>query len=676
MNFFLKTLFLLLLVSNFACSQAKVITYKVANNETIDQISKKYNVTPQEIYKLNPDAQKGLKPNMVLMIPDHSKPKPAIVAPAKSTAAATPITHEVLPKETIYAIIKKYSITEDDLMAANPFLKDGGLQTGQILTIATQKSVKPAVIAKETPVYHIIAPKETKYSISKQYGVTIEELEKRNPDIVSNFSVGTKLLIKGGVTKEITKPVQTPTKTTTPAPVKQNQTPTPAKTTTPTPVKENNVTKPVTNTVAKPTNYVDYEVKSSETLFGLSKMFSISQEELIAQNPVLKDGVTVGMIIKVPKIKNPVVEVKKEYGLLTKSITQGNRKRLAILLPFNMPNIEGDTLNSTVSRLKKDKFLNITLDFYSGVMMAIDSAKVLGLPIDVEIYDSQETKSSSSVAEIIQKNNLQNAHALLGPFYQSNAEVAALLLKEANVPVISPLSKDVGKPYRNLFQTVPSPETVRNTMFEFMRANNGNIIAVIDPKKESIVKYIKENQKGVSFVAFKENNVVSVESFKSFLVKGKTNFVILETSSTLMIKATLAMMLNVKNDYDVQLVVLDANDALDGDEIKFDNLVKLKLMYPSVTRENVSNEALIFDKNFKNNNSIYPSGYATRGFDVAFDTMMRLAQDVKFEETVNTIATKQIDNQFEYYKKEEGGYTNKGVFILYYDTDLAIKEAK
>jgi hypothetical protein len=35
---------------------------------------------------------------------------------------------------------------------------------------------------------------------------------------------------------------------------------------------------------------------------------------------------------------------------------------------------------------------------------------------------------------------------------------------------------------------------VINTMFDYMRARNGNII-VVDKKKESIVRYIKEYQK-------------------------------------------------------------------------------------------------------------------------------------------------------------------------------------
>jgi hypothetical protein len=56
-------------------------------------------------------------------------------------------------------------------------------------------------------------------------------------------------------------------------------------------------------------------------------------------------------------------EVKKEYTDLQPKINFDTRKRLVLLLPFNISRIETDSVNSTVERLKKDKFLNMTLDF-------------------------------------------------------------------------------------------------------------------------------------------------------------------------------------------------------------------------------------------------------------------------------------------------------------------------
>jgi hypothetical protein len=184
------------------------------------------------------------------------------------------------------------------------------------------------------------------------------------------------------------------------------------------------------------------------------------------------------MILRVPKgqRKEPV---KKEQGNLLKTINTNARKQLALLFPFNISKLESDTINSTQALLKKDKFLNLTLDFYSGALMAIDSAKVLGMNIDIKILDSQETKSTSNVSDLVQQNNLQTMDAIVGPFYQSNVEKLAELVESTKTPVISPLSKEVGKKYSNLYQSMPSTELLRTSIFDFMKTKNANIIAYL-----------------------------------------------------------------------------------------------------------------------------------------------------------------------------------------------------
>jgi hypothetical protein len=213
-------------------------------------------------------------------------------------------------------------------------------------------------------------------------------------------------------------------------------------------------------------------------------------------------------------------------------------------------------------------------------------------------------------------------------------------------------------------------------MFDFMNAKQGNVIAVIDKKKETIRKYILENQKEVKIAPLTETGGLNVEAFKKLLVKGKMNYIILETANTGMIKYTMNTMLAVMANYQMQLVVLESNETLDTDEISFENLMKLHLMYPSATRENTSPEAQIFMKNYRAKNKVNPSAFAIRGFDIIFDTMMRLSQDKTYQETAETMITEQVENKFEYRKKDDGGYANNGTYILYYDTDLSIKEAK
>lgn len=691
-----STLFLLVFfITCSAFSQGKAIKYTVSSGETVNQIAQKFKVTPFDIYELNPDARNGVKPNTVLLIPAAGKKETAAV---KSTASAKATTHEVQPKETLFGLEKKYGISDEALKAANPFLVTDGLQPGQTLTIPGKGSVSKTAGSEkkkdkgaEKYVYHDVQPKETKFGIAKQYGISIEELEKRNPEIAASLPVGYRLTIKGTAPK-----TETAAAVTTAAKPEETKKPAESK---------------------KAVTYMEYQVKPKETFYSLGRVFHLTQEELVALNPSLSEGVKEGMVLKVPagyvapapiiaqsqpaeksvqtsvekpiekpaessgggikivdKVKSETVSADPEVVELTKKRGQNERKKVVLLLPFNLAKLQSDT-TGTAARLKTDKFLNMTLDFYSGAMMAIDSAKALKLPIDVSIYDSQETKTTSNISNLIAQNKLQEADAVVGPFYQNNAESAANSLRLYNVPVISPLSKDAANPIDNLYQTIPSNDVVRNAVFDYMRAKNGNIVAVVDKKKESVISYIKQNQKGVVFAALTETGALDVANLKSLLLPNRLNYVVMETANTAMIKTVIKALTDSQKTCQVQLVILEPNSTLDTDEISFDNLVKLKLMYPSVTRDSDDQSVSIFKKEYKLKNKTYPNTYATRGFDVTFDTMMRLVQGKTYQETADLMTTQQVDNKFQFYKKEDGGHANKGVYILYYDSDLTLKEA-
>ena len=673
-------------VYTVSAKQEKYTKHTVAKGETINMIAQKYKVTPYDIYSLNPDSQNGIQQDSVLLIPTSAS---VVVIHSSQNAPQNnnTISHLVQPKETLYSISKQYGVTIDALKTANGDLLNNGLKIGLNIKIPSSGSLqngavskpeeidkviapvasKPAVVKATTEgetTYHIIEPKETKYGISKKYGMTVLELERLNPQIVSEFPIGFKLVVSGNAINQAV--IETATLDT-------------AGTSDSELAKQSSVAKPsaeksTAEKISTKKYLEEYVVKPKETIYGIANDYGISEQELISLNPELKRGIKQGMILRVPKgqRKEPV---KKEQGNLLKTINTNARKQLALLLPFNILKIESDTINSTQARLKKDKFLNLTLDFYSGALMAIDKAKVLGMNVDVKILDSQETKNSSNVAALVQQNNLQNMDAIVGPFYQSNVEKLAELLEPTKTPVISPLSKEIGKKYTNLYQSMPSVEFLRNTIFDFMKAKNGNIIAVVDTKKGSIKQYIQEMQPDVRIAGLSEKGTFVADSLKALFQKDKLNYVVLASESTGMILAATNTMIAAQKDYQVQLVILEQNDTFDFEEISLTRLSKLKLLYPSLSRPNKSDEASQFDVKYKKVNKIIPNQYAIRGFDVTFDTLLRLSQDSTFEETIQTSRSEQIENKFNYIQNETYGYTNNGIYILYYDTDLTIKEA-
>lgn len=667
-------LVLALLLSNTVLAQ--VTKHMVAKGETITQIAQKYKVTPYDIYKLNPDSQKGIQENDVILIPGSSKNqnenKPAAVIPK-------PATHTAKAKETLYSISKMYGVTVDELKNANPVLS-AGLKVGQVLKIPGGTAVvasmpvelKPTAKPAEKPAvktasndaktgaiaYHVVEPKETKFGIAKKYGITVEELERRNPGIEQNLPVGYKLFIGGSGSLA--------TKAEKPAPaVTEIQSPSTDKT---------EIVK-----TTKRTAYANYEVKPKETIFSLTQSLKVTEAELIALNPTLKDGLKTGMILKVPG-KGSVIseEIKNEnataFDDLSKNISK-DRKQLVMLMPFNASKIQGDSLKPLNSRLKTDSFLNMTLDFYAGALMAIDSAKTLGMNIDVKIYDSEESKMSSGVANIVQAHNLKNADAVIGPFYQQYAEKVAELLNKDNVPVISPMSKESGKAFSNLFQAMPSEEYGKSAMFDYMLSKNGNIIIVADPKRVANKEFITQKYKDAKFAELDDNGSVIPEKLKAMFVKDRTNYVVLDSERTGMILGVTNLLLNEMANFQLQLAIIEQNETLDFEEISMKRLTILKLLYPSATRENNSPEAMQFEAAYKKQNKIFPSQYAVRGFDITFDTMLRLSQGKSFEKSAEEDKTERVESRFDYAKKDSEGYINKGIYILQYEEDLSVKQA-
>jgi LysM repeat protein len=684
---------------------ASAITHTVKPKETLYSIARDYKVAYRDLRKLNEDElEQGLKIGQVIKIPNEKQESPIMkeaelpVTSAISEAPAAVVekdikivskaTHITKPKETLYSIARDYKIAFADLKKLNENELASGLKIGQILklpeaSIAESKEivsttavaidqkeviVKPTLSSDKTGI-HIIAAKETKFGVAKKYGMTIAVLEALNPSIVAVFPIGAKLVVnKLDVAQQapvaVNTEVETPaaSKVDKPKPivveyeVKANPTP-----------KTGNLSIPV-----RKKGMANYEVKPKETLYGLSQTLGLTQDELIALNPALKDGVKVGMILVVPGKGSSVIGNSK-YKNLSKSIQTQERKKLAILLPFNASKIQKDTITSAANRLKKDAFLNMTLDFYSGVLMAIDYGKALGLNIDIKILDSQETKISSNVADVIKNNNLDTMDAVIGPFYQQYAEQAAELLKDKNVQVISPLSKEVGKSFPNLIQSMPPADYAKGAIFDFMLAKKGNIIVVSDTKRQANKDFIIKNYPAVFFASMTANGSLDTANFKSLLKTDVLNYIVLDTEKTGMILATTNLLMNEMKNFQIQLVIIEPNETLNFEEITMKRLTVLKLLYPSLTRDNNSPESILFETDYKKKNKIVPNQFATRGFDITFDTMLRLSQNKTFEASITEDKTEQLESKFEYQKKDTEGFINKGVYILEYQEDLTVK---
>ncbi len=627
-----KVLFVFVLFFAISASAQSIKKHQVKAGETVTSIAKEYKVTPADIYRLNPDAKAGLKPEMTLLIQttaDSATKKETTKKVEEAAKKATDKTHTVASGETVYSIAKKYGVSEADLIAANPDAKKG-IQPGDVLSLKAEKkngkSAEKATAKSETN-FHIVEPKETKYGIAKKYGMSVTDLETLNPEIKTGLQIGFRLKIKPGTYVE-------------PEP-------------TPAPAPEKSVEKEVEKTIT---------VAPKETLYGLSKKYKTTVDELIALNPELKNGLQEGMTLIIPDEEKTDTQ-KVDLKSVNKAV------KLAVLMPFNLEKIDVDSIPLVANKLKADRFLNMTLDFYSGVAAAIDSLKQDGVSVEVSYFDSGESKQSSKVADLIKSENLASYDAVIGPFYQNHVEKTCELLAKSKTLVVSPLSKDYDKKFKNLVQTMPDSNVLRDETLEFLYEKDAKILAIVEPKKVALTNYLKANYKDIVFIPLTEKGGVTKELIQPLLHSTKVNYILFESEKTGLALNFINALTALSTTYKVTPVTLDKNETFDYEEISIEKLAKLGLITPSVTTE--LTEDIPFREAYRAKHKSNPTQFAIRGFDVTIDIVNRLAT-TKNEKELFEGETNGLENRFKY-ENTKNGARNAGIYILQYQPDLSVK---
>ncbi len=150
------------------------IIHQVSEKETLYAISKHYGVSIMNILEFNKTADGGLEVGQILRVPYVAKSK---------VQNANGIVHTVAAKETLFSISKLYDVPIEDIKVQNN-LSSNSLSLGQQLVIMkkTQPYQDPVkqVQIQSVKGTHTVAAKETLFSISKQYGITVQQLKEWN----------------------------------------------------------------------------------------------------------------------------------------------------------------------------------------------------------------------------------------------------------------------------------------------------------------------------------------------------------------------------------------------------------------------------------------------------------------------------------------------------------------
>ena len=237
-------LFALFFFFSLAAFSQKVIKHKISKGETILALAIKYDVSEKDIYELNPKAKGALlQLNQVLRIPNKKfkeKEKPSIVDKKEK------LVDKNIKKEKLNSELPVKEVTE------------------------------PKIVIKEEFLTHLVLSKETLYSISKKYGITMETICELNPILkTENLKKGIKLKIPN---QEATLEV--------------------------TPISEASTVKDTKTEVVADTNTSSdlvHKVLPKETLYRIAKTYGVTVADLEKLNPGIENGLPVDYLLIVKK---------------------------------------------------------------------------------------------------------------------------------------------------------------------------------------------------------------------------------------------------------------------------------------------------------------------------------------------------------------------------------------
>lgn len=616
-------------------AQTNYKSHNVKNGETVYSIAEQYGVTLEAIYRLNPDAREGIQPNKILIIPgpqDESNYTEQVVDFKR---------HRVKRRETLFSIAKKYGVTVEDIKKHNKRLYSEQLKKGDRIMIpvlsrtvvvtttdntGTDVSNNTDTTPTDETKTHVVLPKQTKYGIARKYGISVSELEGLNPDLGDTLKIGAVLKVPE---KEV-----------------------------------------VADAAVDDAKFDLYEVLPKEGFYRLKVKFGLSKEEIIALNPYAEDGLKAGMILKLPKSGEAGTEGSANSVDLEFRMTNYEPKRLVVMLPFNLERSSRDSTRANEELIANSRTLGIALDFYSGVLMAAEFAKDKGLSVDLKILDTEGKESK--VVSLVQSNDFTQVDAVIGPLFQKNAVRASTELRRDDVPVLSPLSNQPTNGGGNFFNTVPSESFLETRMLDYLKANatGKNLIIIADPQQGRQKNLLTANFPGAKVLDPREDQFLYVVDVQKQLDPLADNWFILASDNPVLVANVVGLLNGLPADKVVRLFTLNKSDAYEFEDIQNSNLARLQFTYPSVYRSYDYDNPEAFVTSYKNKHGVYPNRYAVRGFDVTYDTLLRLAMAESLYDAIEVDGeTQYIGNKF-YYVRNGRGYSNNAGYIMMYGDNL------
>lgn len=659
--------------------QPQFLQYTVKKGNTLHFIAKHFGVSVDDIVKYNPEVTNGLKKGQELRIPNPDYKAPVAVTATAPAATGQPAgKHTVKAGETLFSISKLYGCEVAQLVKLNPDAAQN-LKTGMQLTLPAGVQAQTVEAAKPVAgdgVYQVEAG-DTFWSLERKFQTTREVLIAMNPSLNEGLKTGMSIRVPAGGNG------------------------------------------PTDNSGSG-----FYTVQKGETIYSLATRFHLSVGDLIRANPALETrGLVEGEAIKIPARSmtgeralpsgaNPVTRTAGDSSLVVPADCNPDPDapfdtyRVAVLLPFYLTandTINRNFYNPEISGQRADSGLTADEDstgtarptkkvyprsesfvqFYEGVLLAVDSLRQAGMKVKLYAYDTNQ--NSSSVQTILKKPEMRTMNLIIGPVFPEIQAPVAEFARQNRIPMVSPLSAagefEAGNPY--YLKVNPSKEYLLEQTARYVssRYADANLIILRTGSYQNLpegklVSAIRETRAASGGSPVREYDILSrgARGLDELMSADQQNVFVIPSETEAQVSIALGHLNTLSEKYPVTLIGLSAFQRFKSVQTEYYHRIRMNLLSPYY----VDYQTPVVDqfvRKFRKNYASEPTQFSFQGYDISFYFLSAM-----FSYGKNYLpclpAHRAGLTQGEFYfgrMGADGGYMNRGLFILNYEPDYSIR---
>ncbi|MCF6212689.1 MAG: LysM peptidoglycan-binding domain-containing protein [Flavobacteriaceae bacterium] len=555
-----------------------------------------------------------------------------------SIAADGYLYHTLTADDNLRSISKLYAIYRYQVRRLNPILRRG-FKRGVVIRLPAKEQLIALIKqyrAGKIKNKYIVQHQDTKFGISKRYGISIQDLERLNPKIRQGLQEGDTLFVPKGK---------------------------------------------VVDSLKETDEFLIHLVIKGNTFYSLIREYNVTKEELLALNPLLSEGLRVGMYLRIPKIKANISP--RSLTVFNADINPNTTLNVLFLLPFktSIDSLPFDN-RSTSSKLR-----NIVTELYFGAEKALDSISKQGVAIHAEIYDTEN--NIDTIANLFDTHDFSQFDLVVGPLFTKNISYVNQKMANTEAFILSPFSTNTaatnyGK--AKIVQVEPLQSELTKKTVNYITENytNEKLIIIADTLPRA------QRRLDAALLSFKRNDSINLDSIVIIrpdqgyiqkdslekqidtITKSKNWVVTLTTDNVLVEGVINTLGVLPKESYAITMFSIGKDKSLNN--LNNNYLARLNFFYPSSRYTNYDSvEIQQFEKSFAQYYNNLPSQNAFIGFDMVYDALARLARQRKLIDKEIFGISRRTAFIFDLHKSYfSNKILNKGVYLLKYE-GLSIK---